>query len=152
MKSMRSAKELTTYQKARLQVVGYRAIQAEVSELLTQYELNTSQWIILGWLYDYVDGLRITAIAEILEVEVPLITALIQPLERAGLVMLKIDPSDRRAKLATLSKGGVELVKKLEPALHKHLAVFDNSVKRAEMENYFSTLQNFIYAANRRKN
>ena len=100
MISKRSTSKLTTYQKARLQVVGYRAIQSEVSELLNKYDLNTSQWIILGWLYDNVEGLRITAIAEILEVEVPLITALMQPMERAKLVSLKVDAADRRDRSA----------------------------------------------------
>jgi hypothetical protein len=67
--------QLTTYQKARLQVVGYRSIQARVSEVLAGYGINTSQWIILGWLLDNPQGLRITALAEVLDVEVPLITA-----------------------------------------------------------------------------
>ena len=152
MMNKHATAKLTTYQKARLQVVGYRVIQAEVSELLNKHGINTSQWIILGWLYDHVDGMRITAIAEVLEVEVPLITALIQPIEQQGLIMLKTDPTDRRAKLATLTKAGVDLVKKLEPTLHQHLAIFDNSVKKSDMESYFNSLQQFIYAANRRKN
>jgi DNA-binding MarR family transcriptional regulator len=150
MISKRGAAKLTTYQKARLQVVGYRAIQSEVSELLSQYELNTSQWIILGWLYDNPSGMRITAVAEILEVEVPLITALMQPLQRNKLIVLKTDVSDRRAKLATLTKAGVALVAKLEPAMAAQLAAFDSSIKSSEMDSYFSALQSFIYAHNRR--
>lgn len=152
MRSIRGVKELTTYQKARLQVVGYRAIQSEVHQILRKYDLNTSQWIILGWLYDNVEGLRITAVAEILEVEVPLITALMQPMQQAELVSLKTDPSDRRAKLATLTAKGVNLVKELEPALEKHMAIFDTSIKRSDMDTYFNALQSFIYASNRHKN
>jgi DNA-binding MarR family transcriptional regulator len=152
MKSMRSAPKLTTYQKARLQVVGYRAIQTEVNELLSQYELNTSQWVILGWLYDNSAGMRITAVAEILEVEVPLITALMQPLQRNKLISLKPDPTDRRAKLATLTKTGVGLVTKLEPAMAAHLSLFDSSIKASEMDSYFNALQSFIYVSNRHKN
>lgn len=152
MISKRSALRLTTYQKARLQVVGYRAIQTEVTELLGQYELNTTQWIILGWLYDNPAGMRITAVAEVLEVEVPLITALMQPLQRNKLISLKPDPTDRRAKLATVTKAGVGLVAKLEPAMAAQLAVFDNSIKSSEMDSYFNALQNFIYASKRRRN
>jgi DNA-binding MarR family transcriptional regulator len=151
MINKRGAPQLTTYQKARLQVVGYRAIQTEVIELLSQYELNTTQWIILGWLYDNPAGMRITAVAEVLEVEVPLITALMQPLQRNRLISLKPDPTDKRAKLATLTKAGVALVAKLEPAMAAQLAVFDNSIKSSEMDSYFNALQNFIYASNRRK-
>jgi DNA-binding MarR family transcriptional regulator len=151
MISKRGAAKLTTYQKARLQVVGYRAIQTEVTELLSHYELNTSQWVIIGWLYDNPAGMRITAMAEILEVEVPLITALVQPLQRNKLIQLKTDVSDRRAKLATLTKAGFVLVTKLEPAMAAQLAIFDSNIKSSDLDSYYNALQSFIYAINRRK-
>lgn len=150
-RNSRGSSDLKTYQKARLQVVGYRAIQSEVTELLGQYELNTSQWIILGWLYDTPAGMRITAMAEVLEVEVPLITALMQPLQQTKLIVLKTDPTDRRAKLATLTKAGVALVAKLEPAMTAQLELFSSSIKSSEMDSYFNALQHFIYAAKRTK-
>jgi DNA-binding MarR family transcriptional regulator len=134
-----------TYHKARLQVVGYRSIQARVNELLNGYALNTSQWIILGWLYDNPQGLRISALAEVLDVEVPLVTSLVQPLQAMDLVILRIDPEDRRAKLASLSTAGSKLVPEIEAELAAHLQPFDRSLKPGEMEQYFSALQHFIY-------
>jgi DNA-binding MarR family transcriptional regulator len=138
---------LTTYQKARLQVVGYRAIQARVSEILAGYGINTSQWIILGWLLDNPQGLRITALAEVLDVEVPLITALTQPLEELELISFRVDPEDRRAKLVSLTQTAVRLVPKLEAELAEHLGMFDRAVSRGDMEQYFAALQQFIYVS-----
>jgi MarR family transcriptional regulator for hemolysin len=149
MKSKRSADKLTTYQQARLQVVGYRAIQAEINEILNRYDLNTSQWVILGWLHEHPAGQRITALADILGVETPLITALMQPMQQSDLVALKTDTSDRRAKLATLTAKGVGLVAKLEPALARQLAKFEKSLSSGELENYFHVLERFIYASKR---
>jgi DNA-binding MarR family transcriptional regulator len=137
----------TTYQKARLQVVGYRAIQARVNGLLGRYDLNTSQWIILGWLHDNPQGLRVTSIAEVLDVEVPLVTALVQPLEALELVSLRIDPEDRRAKLVSLTRKAARLVPKLEAELTEHLQRFERAVHPGDMDRYFHALQQFIYVA-----
>lgn len=152
MTSKHGPATLTTYQKVRLQVVGYRAIQTQIVELLGKYDLNTAQWIILGWLYDNPTGMRISAVAEVLEVETPLITALMRPLRHNKHISIKTDPTDHRAKLATLTDSGVKLVAKLEPAMASHLALFDNSIRRSDMDSYFTALQNFIYASKRRNN
>ena len=138
---------MSTYENARLQVVGYRAIQNRVNELLSEYDMNTSQWIILGWLYDHPGGLRVTALGEVLEVETPLITALLQPLQARGLVRLNADPTDGRAKLTTLSKKGTQLVPKLEKQLTNHLQHFEASISPAEMRTYFMALEHFILAS-----
>jgi DNA-binding MarR family transcriptional regulator len=140
---------MNSYEKARLQVVGYRAIQNRVHELLSQYDINTSQWIILGWLHDHPEGLRVTALGEVLEVETPLITALLQPLQVVGLIRLNTDPTDGRAKLATLSGKGKKLVLKLEDQLTAHLKHFDECISSDEMRTYFRALEQFIRASNR---
>jgi DNA-binding MarR family transcriptional regulator len=149
MKNKRPARQLTTYQQARLQVVGYRAIQAEVHSLLDSFGLNTSQWVILGWLYDHPAGLRITALAEILDVETPLITALLQPLVKNRFVTQKTDPSDKRARLASLTEKGVGLVTKLEPQLTTYLERFNKNISQAELDNYFQVLEYYMRASNR---
>lgn len=144
MKADNSTPTMSTYQKARLQVVGYRAIQSRVTELLSDYGINTSQWVILGWLYDNPNGLRVTALGEILEVETPLITALLQPLQAEELVVLNTDPADGRAKLATLTTEGKQLVPKLEKELTAHLQHFETSIGSRAMADYFAALERFI--------
>jgi DNA-binding MarR family transcriptional regulator len=134
----------TTYQKARLQVVGYRAIQGRVTELLSDYGINTSQWVILGWLYDHPGGLRVSALGDILEVETPLITALMQPLQEEDLLELNPDPTDGRAKLATLTDKAKRLVPELEQLLAAHLKHFEAAIGAADAQTYFAALEQFI--------
>jgi DNA-binding MarR family transcriptional regulator len=137
---------MNSYEKARLQVVGYRTVQNRISELLSEYGINTSQWVILGWLFDNPAGLRVTALGEVLDVETPLITALLQPLQTDKLVSLNTDPTDGRAKLATLTEKGEELVPQLEKRLTEHMKPFDDSISEADMRSYFQALENFIRA------
>jgi DNA-binding MarR family transcriptional regulator len=115
--------------------------------LLANYGINTSQWIILGWLYDYPEGLRVSALAEVLDVEVPLVTALVQPLEGLGLVSLRADPEDGRAKLVSLTASALKLVPQLEVELTEHLSHFDRALNADEMKQYFDALQQFIYVS-----
>lgn len=135
---------LTSYQKARLQVVGYRTIQNSVNQALAKYELNTSQWIILGWLHDNSDGMRVTALASVLDVETPLITTLINPLLRRGLIVSEADSEDRRAKRLRLTEEGEVLVLQLETQVHANLSYYEAGFKKSELEAYFDTLSRFI--------
>jgi DNA-binding MarR family transcriptional regulator len=143
---------LTSYQKARLQVVGYRTIQNSVNQALSKYELNTSQWIILGWLHDSSDGMRVTALASILDVETPLITTLISPLLRRELIVSEADPEDKRAKRLRLTEEGEALVLQLESQVHNNLSFYETGFKRSELEAYFDALARFIENAKQQKN
>jgi DNA-binding MarR family transcriptional regulator len=147
MKSKRAAAPLTTYQKARLQVIGYRAIQARVNEVLNQHGINTSQWIILGWLHEHSEGLRVTALAEVLDVETPLATALLQALQEINLTQVQTDPTDRRARIVRLTTKGQKLVPQLEHSLTTHLRIFDRAIRPEDMAAYFTALEQFMYVS-----
>ncbi len=143
--------QLTTYQKARLQVVGYRTIQNSVTNVLSQYDINTSQWVILGWLNENLSGMRVTAIAELLVVETPLITALLQPLQAHGLIQVDADPTDKRAKILTLSEEGIEFVGKIESLLSDELSFYEKGFKKDEIDGYFKALERFIDNAHKER-
>jgi MarR family transcriptional regulator for hemolysin len=147
MISRRSTPQLTTYQKARLQVVGYRTIQAQINKVLERRSLNTSQWVILGWLRDNPEGLRVTKLAEVLAVETPLITNLVQPMQAAGHVDSVADTQDKRAKRLTLTEKGDELVRDLEVELGDHMQNVEAGFKRNELDAYFSALERFVQNA-----
>ena len=134
----------TTYHKARLQVVGYRNIQTRVNAVLSPHSLNTSQWIILGWLYENAGGLRVTELAEVLQVEPPLVTTLLQPLQQSGLIQMRKDEQDGRAKIVTLSVQGQAAVPIIEAQLSDALQQLDNSVTEDMLLTYFAVLQQFV--------
>ncbi|WP_126173559.1 MarR family winged helix-turn-helix transcriptional regulator [Altericroceibacterium xinjiangense] len=59
--------------------------------------------------------MRATAIAEFFDQSPRTVTEAIDTLERDGLVRRKPDPSDRRAKLVSVTPAGLEAVRKTEP-------------------------------------
>lgn len=143
-------KRLTTYEQVRLQIVGYRLLQSRVAEVLSVYSLNASQWIILGKLSEHPDGLRVSAIAEFLSVEIPLVTVLLQDLESLALVTLGRDPLDGRAKVVQLTPQASKLVPTIEAELRSHIRPLIKNVPAADLEQYYKVLQNIL--AGRRGN
>jgi DNA-binding MarR family transcriptional regulator len=141
------AQKLTTYQQARLQVVAYRVIQAIVGEVLAPYSLNTSQWVTIGYLSDVPEGLRVSAIADLLRVETPLVTALTQSLQKNGMITSETDERDKRAKLLRLTDKGREVVKEIEPILTERLDALDAGLTPEDVRTYFTVLQRVVEAS-----
>jgi DNA-binding MarR family transcriptional regulator len=144
MRGRRASLPLHSYEKARLQVVGYRTLQNSINSVLSKYELNTSQWIILGYLHDSQEGMRVTALAGLLDVETPLITTLINPLQRRELIVSTADPEDRRAKRLQLTDDGLDLALRLEHKLKESLEYYETGFKKGELDAYFDTLARLI--------
>jgi MarR family transcriptional regulator for hemolysin len=144
MRGRHASLPLHSYEKARLQVVGYRTLQNSINSVLSKYELNTSQWIILGYLHDSKQGMRVTTLASTLDVETPLITTLINSLQRRELIVSKADPEDKRAKRLQLTDDGHDLVLRLEQKLKENLQYFETGFKKGELDAYFEVLARFI--------
>jgi DNA-binding MarR family transcriptional regulator len=143
-KSTRSSGGIPTYKKAALQVIAYKRVREVVNGVLTRFDLNTTQWIILGTLYESATGLRITDIARALQVEVPLITTLSQPLLGEGWVRNKVSKTDRRTKPLALTKQGKALVGQIELELRSELKPIEEGLSSKEVGIYFQTLETFI--------
>jgi MarR family transcriptional regulator for hemolysin len=139
---------MTTYQKALLQMVAYRNIRASVQEVLDDYNLNTTQWIILGLVHDHPQRFRITDIASSLQVEGTLITNLTHRLVEAGYLKTTVSSADSRARLLALTPAGKTLVAKLEPELATHLKKLETDLPSTDLAGYFDTLQSFIDNSN----
>lgn len=136
--------KLTTYQRARLQVVAYRVVQTIVGEVLAPYDLNTSQWVAIGYLSDAPGGLRVSAIADLLRVETPLVTALMQSLRAQAVITATTDKRDKRAKLLRLTDKGRQLVREIEPVLAERLDTLDAGLTPDDVRVYFAVLQQII--------
>lgn len=135
---------MPTYKKAALQTIAYKCIRDSVNSVLTRFDLNSTQWMILGALYEQAVGLRMTDIAHDLQVEVPLITTLVQPLARKGLVRSHRGKADRRTKPLALTMDGQKLVRQIETTLGLALKPLERNLLPSEIDGYFHTLQIFI--------
>jgi MarR family transcriptional regulator for hemolysin len=132
---------LPTYKKTNLQMVAYRRIQTAVSALLSRFHLNTTQWIMLGFMSESNSGMRVTDMAKALQVEMPLITTTTQTLVAQGLMHTVAHARDKRAKLLMLTPKGKQLVREIEGYLTNNLRQIEKGANPQELKVYFSMLQ-----------
>lgn len=132
--------DIPTYKRALVQIVAYRVIQSRVNELLRTYDLITTQWIILGYLNEHQKAWQFSEIANLLHVENPLVSRLMQPLLDEKLISVQVPEADKRAKLAEITDKGKVLVSELEPKLAAHLEPLTVHVGEVSMTQYFNVL------------
>jgi MarR family transcriptional regulator for hemolysin len=132
---------LPTYKKTNLQMVAYRRIQTAVSSLLSRFHLNTTQWIMLGFMSESSSGMRVTDMAKALQVEMPLITTTTQALVAQGLMHTVAHARDKRAKLLMLTPKGKQLVREIEGYLTNNIRQIEKGADPQELKVYFSMLQ-----------
>ena len=132
---------IPSYKKTNLQMVAYRRIQSAVSSLLSRFHLNTTQWIMLGFMSESASGLRVTDMARALQVEMPLITTTTQSLVAEGLMKTVAHARDKRAKLLMLTPKGRQLVKEIEAYLANNLRQLERGVEPSDLQLYFKMLQ-----------
>jgi DNA-binding MarR family transcriptional regulator len=136
--------QMPTYKKAMIQVAAYRRIRNVVNTVLNRFNLNTTEWMILGVLYESATGLRTTDIANMLEVEVPLITRLSRILAKEGLIQNSVNSRDRREKPLSLTERGNQMIAKVERALARRTERLEDGLSDGEVTNYFTTLSTFM--------
>jgi len=92
----------------RLMKVGYTLLRREMQDLLREYGLSHTQWSALGILLHY-PGITSSQLEDILMIEKPSVTSLMNGLEKRGLIVRKEDPRDGRSKQLFLTEAGHEL-------------------------------------------
>lgn len=144
MASNASFQPLHTYTSAALQVITYKKLQSKINEILRQYGLNTTQWIILGKLGEKKAGLRATDLARFMHVEVPLVTMVSQPLVGRGLIDSIVQSHDKRTKLLRLTNPAHELIDTIEQKMQKQFAGILKDVSNQDLQAYFKVLQSMM--------
>jgi MarR family transcriptional regulator, organic hydroperoxide resistance regulator len=135
---------LPTYHKALLQTIAYKHVREAVNLRLKDFQLNATQWMMLGILYEQTSAQKISSIAKTLQVEVPLITTLAQPLLAVGHIAQHEDKNDRRSKPVTLTEAGRAMVERIEQQLADDLHMLEAGISQAEIKQYFTTLRTVI--------
>jgi len=110
---------LTTYSLGLLQAKAYRILKNHTTETLKVFNISTVEWALLGLLYETKEGVGITILAELLGVEVPFVTTLIDSLEKKKLVERHFSKEDKRYKTVHLTVEGIGLLPNIEEVLKK---------------------------------
>src|SRR3712207_1641999 len=116
-----------TYEAGLLQAKAYRAFRTHLSRKLAPRGLTTPEWALLGQLYDR-GSMRLSDISEMLRVESPLATNLVNGLAHKRLVERHRDKEDGRARQVKLTQKGQQLVPRLERELRRDFRQFFGDV------------------------
>jgi len=135
---------IPTYKKAVLQAVAYKRLREVANRELKPFNLNTTQWLILGVLHGEPGGHKVSAIAHTLQVEVPLITTLSHPLLMSGFITQSYDKHDKRSKPLTITEEGSRLMELIEARLVGPLQQLEVGMDQTEVEQYVRTLEGLI--------
>ena len=134
---------LNAYSTGLLQGKAYRALNTSLTKALLSYDITIPEWKLIGQLQDH-GTMRLADLAERLNVEAPLVTALIDALERKNFVKRTNHPNDKRAKIITITKKGCDLVLAIEPHVKAAMNELLNGVPREKVLIYLEVLQTIV--------
>jgi MarR family transcriptional regulator for hemolysin len=129
---------------AALQMIAHKKLQAQIKNVLEDYELNLTQWLIISRLDEVQEGLRTTDLARFMHVEVPLVTMMSRPLRTRGLITTTSKTPDRREKLLRVTAQAKKIVDAVESKIESQLANMVQGVSPRDIQSYFKVLQNIV--------
>jgi len=144
MKEKNTKTEPMTIQKAGLlQGKAYRILNIHMDVTLEPFNVTIPEWKLLGQLYD--DGsMKLADLAHRLGVEPPLITALVDQLEKKKMVLRKSEKKDKRVKLISLTPQAAKEMPKIELAIRLCMRTLVDGITPLEMMTYLKVLARII--------
>lgn len=139
-KKINPLNQYTTYNTGLLQAKAYRYLKQYISDVLRKYDLSSLEWAMLGQLFDN-EKMRAVDIAKRLGVEAPLVTNLVDTLEKKQLATRVSDSADRRAKHITLSDKGKALVPVIESHMKQKMKELLKGLRTSEILTYIKVLE-----------
>jgi DNA-binding MarR family transcriptional regulator len=135
--------KLNAYSTGLLQGKAYRILNSSLTKVLFHFDLSIPEWKLLGQLYDHGE-MKLASLAERLDVEAPLVTALIDKLEKKELVLRTHHPKDKRAKIITVTGKGKKVIEQIEPRVKEAMAGLLKGVSREQLRMYMLILQTIV--------
>ena len=133
---------LSTYTAGVLQAKAYRNLSRFMTSHLEQHGLSLPAWALLGTLHDQPnEGYNLAEIADLLDVQPPFVTNLVDALEKKRLVTRKEDTVDRRVKRVYVTAKGQKLVPEIERQLRRQMREYLSGVGFRELAGYVRVLQ-----------
>jgi DNA-binding MarR family transcriptional regulator len=128
------------YNSGLIQGKAYRVLTAHIASVLLPYNLSIPEWKLLGQLAEH-GTLKLAKLAELLGVEAPLVTSLVDSLEMKGLVKRTNDPQDKRAKLLEATKKSLTILEDIEPKMKAKIRLLLHGTTEEEISTYLKVLK-----------
>ena len=142
--------QITTYQSGVMQSTAHRILGRIKTEYLSQYNLTSMQWFVIGYTYDAGDsGIKLNDLMKTLDTTMPFITTIVNTLEAKGILYKVSDTQDSRVKIAVLNQSYKSTVEEIEEGLREELRVRlyrEDSISREELSVYISVLYKMAQA------
>lgn len=122
-----------------LQGKAYRVMQKQLTDALAPFSLSIPEWKLLGQLNDHKE-LRVADLAQIMDVDPPLITALVSSLERKNFVKKMSHKSDRRAVCIVATTKGKKTLGDTIPVVRQEMAQLFLGITAEERGIYMKVL------------
>lgn len=135
-----SISEFTMYQACLFHANADRNLRAVVSKHLEQFGVTRMEWLLLAAASGRRGGLHMSALADLLNVSLPQVTALANKLLRAGLVEQRVEPRDRRSRSLVATRRGKDLNKKIEISMRNAMREWLADIPRPQLEIYMNTV------------
>jgi len=133
--------DLTTYGMGLLQAKAHRILKQHTASVLKQFDISTTDWALLGLLFDQPDGLRFSKAAAVLGVEAPFVTELADGLAKKDLLTeLKLE-QDKRVKILMLTRKGRDFVPKVETVLRNETKYLFGDASPSDIQTYRKVLK-----------
>ena len=110
-----------------------------MSEVFSDFNISIPEWKLLGQLYDY-GQLKAKSLAEILDVDPPLITALVNELVQKKLVKKIADSKDKRVTYIAPTQKTISLIPQTEEAVRTMMKELLKGITSEELNTYIKVL------------
>lgn len=135
-------RELTTYQAVIAQARAFRALKTHMATILSSHNLTMTEWLMIGSVIDCgTRGARVSEIAAMLGVELPVITNLVHKARKAGWVVSVADPDDKRSKRIVATEFAVDKAQGIECELREGTKKWISGLDRGQLTGYFAVVR-----------
>jgi DNA-binding MarR family transcriptional regulator len=131
---------MTVYEICLIHSKADRAIRLELARQLQEFNITMMQWLLLATVKaGSTNGVRMTELADILDVTMPQITALMNDLVKQKLTKQKINSTDRRSRRLTLTPAGKALLEQISPRIEKGVKHWLSTIPADNLKIYLDT-------------
>ena len=123
----------------------FRATKDVIAKSLQDFDITIMQWLLLGYVEQNTDGTTAGAIAEELNITMPLVTRFTAVLSSKGLISIVPLPKDKRTKVITITKSGKDLLSSSDPIVKQALKVWLAPIPEEEVRTYIAVMLQVAY-------
>jgi DNA-binding MarR family transcriptional regulator len=134
---------LHAYSTALLQGKAYRVLNNSLTNILDKRHISIPAWKLLGQLHDK-KLLSSTKLAELLDVEMPMITRLVKELTLKKLVLTVPNTVDGRSKLVSITQKGSLFIEELEQPVKSMMKLLLKGVSYKDLVTYLHVLETIV--------